>query len=134
MMSTVAGSWPQQPGDAPIEGDKAAADREGKEVPVGDVAVPEHQGRVPVGAHHGGHIVRPESMTAEGDETAQELGPPVVQVSDNPKASTTVTTDVDTLWRLCTRGIEPLDARQRAAVRGNAELAEAVLQIVSIIR
>lgn len=106
----------EQPGDAAIEGDKAAAaaDRKGKEVPVGDVAVPEHEGRVPGGAHHGGHIVRPKSMTAEGGETAQQLGPPVVQVSENSKASTTATTDVDTLWGFCTPGIEPLDGRRQA--------------------
>ncbi|MGH3868236.1 MAG: maleylpyruvate isomerase family mycothiol-dependent enzyme [Pseudonocardiaceae bacterium] len=54
--------------------------------------------------------------------------------SDGPAATTTLTTDPDTLWRLCVRGIEPHNARQRVAVRGNAELADAALQIVSIIR
>ncbi|MGH3831651.1 MAG: maleylpyruvate isomerase family mycothiol-dependent enzyme [Pseudonocardiaceae bacterium] len=55
-------------------------------------------------------------------------------VSDGPDATTTLTTDPDTLWRLCVRGIEPSDARQRVTVHGDAELADAVLQIVSIIR
>ncbi|MGH3855502.1 MAG: maleylpyruvate isomerase family mycothiol-dependent enzyme [Pseudonocardiaceae bacterium] len=54
--------------------------------------------------------------------------------SDGPDATTTLTTDPDTLWRLCVRGIEPSEARQRSAVRGNTELADAALQIVSIIR
>jgi uncharacterized protein (TIGR03083 family) len=54
--------------------------------------------------------------------------------SDNSAATTTLTTDPDTLWRLCVRGIEPHQARQRVAVRGNAELADATLHIVSIIR
>lgn len=54
--------------------------------------------------------------------------------SDGPAAATTLTTDPDTLWRLCVRGIEPHNARQRVTVRGNTELADAALQIVSIIR
>jgi uncharacterized protein (TIGR03083 family) len=49
-------------------------------------------------------------------------------------ATTTLTTDADTLWRLCVRGIEPEGARQRVAMHGDAELANAVLNIVSIIR
>lgn len=50
------------------------------------------------------------------------------------EATTTVTASADTLWRLCVRGIEPPDAYQRVTVRGSTELAQAVLQIVSIIR
>lgn len=54
--------------------------------------------------------------------------------SDSPAAATTLTTDPDTLWRLCVRGIEPHNARERVTVRGNTELADTALQIVSIIR
>lgn len=54
--------------------------------------------------------------------------------SDGPAAATTLTTDPDTLWRLCVCGIEPHNARHRVTVRGNTELADAALQIVSIIR
>ncbi|MEU5988443.1 maleylpyruvate isomerase family mycothiol-dependent enzyme [Spirillospora sp. NPDC047418] len=41
--------------------------------------------------------------------------------------------DADTAWRLCTRGITPAAAGERALVRGDRRLAEAALQIVSII-
>ncbi|MBV9161717.1 MAG: maleylpyruvate isomerase family mycothiol-dependent enzyme [Pseudonocardiales bacterium] len=54
--------------------------------------------------------------------------------SNGPAAATTLVIDPDTLWRLCVRGIEPHTARQRVTVRGNTELADAALQIVSIIR
>lgn len=47
---------------------------------------------------------------------------------------TTVTLDADTFWRLCTRGVTPDDARRRAHVTGDPRLADAALQIVSIIR
>lgn len=39
----------------------------------------------------------------------------------------------DTAWRLFTRGIDPLEARRRAAIDGDATLAEAVFTMVSII-
>lgn len=55
-------------------------------------------------------------------------------IDDISDATTTVTSSADTLWRLCVRGIEPHDALQRVTVHGSTELAEAVLQIVSIIR
>ena len=45
-----------------------------------------------------------------------------------------VTIDADPLWRLCTRGIEPGEARRHAEVDGDPRLAEAGLQMVSIIR
>ncbi|GAA1868279.1 maleylpyruvate isomerase family mycothiol-dependent enzyme [Actinomadura bangladeshensis] len=41
--------------------------------------------------------------------------------------------DADTAWRLCTRGIEPDTAGERALITGDRVLAEAALQIVSII-
>ncbi|HYH32486.1 MAG TPA: maleylpyruvate isomerase family mycothiol-dependent enzyme [Pseudonocardia sp.] len=42
--------------------------------------------------------------------------------------------DPDPLWRLCTRMIEPDEARRRVSVSGDGPLGEALLQIVSIIR
>ncbi len=51
-----------------------------------------------------------------------------------PAEVTTVTIDADLLWRLCTRGIEPTEARRHAEVDGDPRLAEAGLQMVSIIR
>lgn len=51
-----------------------------------------------------------------------------------PAEATTVTIDADPLWRLCTRGIEPAQARRHAEVAGDPGLAEASLQMVSIIR
>ncbi len=51
-----------------------------------------------------------------------------------PAEATTVTIDADPLWRLCTRGIEPAQARRHAEVNGDPRLAEASLQLVSIIR
>jgi hypothetical protein len=60
---------------------------------------------------------------------------PIIRwTSDGSAAATILTTDPDTLWRLCVRGIEPHNARQRVTVRGNTELADAALQIVSITR
>lgn len=49
-------------------------------------------------------------------------------------ATTAITIDADPFWRLCTRAIEPPDARQQADVRGDTRLADAALQLVSIIR
>jgi uncharacterized protein (TIGR03083 family) len=51
-----------------------------------------------------------------------------------PAGATTVTLDADVLWRLCTRGVEPAQARRHAEIEGDMRLAEAALQIVSIIR
>jgi hypothetical protein len=50
------------------------------------------------------------------------------------QATTEVTVDAGTLWRLCVRMIEPTEARSRVRVEGDEELAGAALQIVSIIR
>ncbi|TMR03783.1 hypothetical protein ETD83_09760 [Actinomadura soli] len=41
--------------------------------------------------------------------------------------------DPDTAWRLCTRGITPARAIERARIEGDRALGEAALQIVSII-
>lgn len=41
--------------------------------------------------------------------------------------------DADTTWRLCTRGITPEQAAERARTRGDQGLASAALRIVSII-
>ncbi|MGO4429592.1 hypothetical protein AB4Z54_65350, partial [Streptomyces sp. MCAF7] len=40
----------------------------------------------------------------------------------------------DTLWRLATRGITPREARRRATVRGDEELARTALTILAIVR
>jgi uncharacterized protein (TIGR03083 family) len=55
-------------------------------------------------------------------------------VASPPAEATTVAIDADPLWRLCTRGIEPAQARRHAEVDGDPRLAEASLQMVSIIR
>lgn len=41
--------------------------------------------------------------------------------------------DTDTAWRLCTRGISPQSAAQRAGLEGDGALTAAALQIVSIV-
>ncbi|MCX4919001.1 maleylpyruvate isomerase family mycothiol-dependent enzyme [Streptomyces sp. NBC_00687] len=48
-----------------------------------------------------------------------------------PAASVALNTE--TAWRLCTRGIEPDAALNRTRIRGDHKLAQAVLQIVSIV-
>ncbi|TKG62888.1 maleylpyruvate isomerase family mycothiol-dependent enzyme [Prauserella endophytica] len=42
--------------------------------------------------------------------------------------------EADTLWRLCTRGIEPEDAIARSRIEGDQRLGRAACRIVSIIR
>nr|WSX72544.1 maleylpyruvate isomerase family mycothiol-dependent enzyme [Streptomyces sp. NBC_00899]WSX81387.1 maleylpyruvate isomerase family mycothiol-dependent enzyme [Streptomyces sp. NBC_00899] len=49
-----------------------------------------------------------------------------------PAAS--VRLDAETAWRLCSRGIEPGAALARTHIRGDRQLAQAVLHIVSIVR
>jgi uncharacterized protein (TIGR03083 family) len=49
------------------------------------------------------------------------------------RPTTTLELDTDTTWRLCTRGITPHQAAERARVDGDPHLAAAALQIVSII-
>jgi uncharacterized protein (TIGR03083 family) len=51
----------------------------------------------------------------------------------HPDPAARVELDTDTAWRLCTRGIAPRLAAQRARVHGDRHLATAALQIVSII-
>ena len=51
----------------------------------------------------------------------------------NHPTAASVRLDADTAWRLCTRGISPKDARQRAEIVGDFHLASAMLQIVSAI-
>ncbi|MFG2650673.1 maleylpyruvate isomerase family mycothiol-dependent enzyme [Streptomyces sp. NPDC048436] len=48
-----------------------------------------------------------------------------------PAAS--VLMDTETLWRLCTRGLDPATAMDRAHIRGEARLAQAVCRIVSVV-
>ncbi|NKZ08334.1 maleylpyruvate isomerase family mycothiol-dependent enzyme [Actinomadura latina] len=50
-----------------------------------------------------------------------------------PRPVSVVELDADTAWRLCTRGITPQDAGERASIQGDRTLAEAALHIVSII-
>jgi uncharacterized protein (TIGR03083 family) len=49
------------------------------------------------------------------------------------KPAASITLDSETAWRLCTRGIEPGDALERAHLSGRRQLAQAVCQIVSIV-
>jgi uncharacterized protein (TIGR03083 family) len=55
---------------------------------------------------------------------------------DRPAAPATAEAEVgaDTLWRLATRGITPSQARSRATLRGDEELARTALTLASIIR
>lgn len=53
------------------------------------------------------------------------------QPSPHPDAQLQL--DADTTWRLCTRGITPQQAAERARTRGDQRLASAALGIVSII-
>jgi uncharacterized protein (TIGR03083 family) len=58
-------------------------------------------------------------------------GPATDPLTDPPTA--TLDLDTDTTWRLCTRGITPEQAADRARVGGDRRLAAAALRIVSII-
>jgi uncharacterized protein (TIGR03083 family) len=55
-------------------------------------------------------------------------------VESEQHADNVVYVDVDTAWRVCTRGIDPDTARDRAVVTGDEALGRAALGIVSIIR
>lgn len=48
-------------------------------------------------------------------------------------AAASVEMSADTAWRLCTRGITPDQARERAVTEGDRRLADAALRMVSII-
>jgi uncharacterized protein (TIGR03083 family) len=52
--------------------------------------------------------------------------------SDPPTA--TVAVDEDTFWRLCTRGVTPAHARERARCAGDRALQDATLEILAVIR
>jgi uncharacterized protein (TIGR03083 family) len=51
----------------------------------------------------------------------------------HPDPDASIVLDPDTAWRLCTRGIPPERAAERAETRGDPRLTGAALQIVSII-
>lgn len=51
----------------------------------------------------------------------------------HPRPAATVRMDADTAWRLCTRGITPQQAKTRATIQGDQDLADTALTIVSII-
>jgi uncharacterized protein (TIGR03083 family) len=51
----------------------------------------------------------------------------------HPGPAARVRLDPDTAWRLCTRGITPRQAAERARIDGDKHLATAALQIVSIV-
>ncbi|WP_242905771.1 maleylpyruvate isomerase family mycothiol-dependent enzyme [Actinomadura terrae] len=51
----------------------------------------------------------------------------------HPQPTARLELDTDTTWRLCTRGITPGQAAERARIDGDQQLATAALQIVSII-
>ena len=55
----------------------------------------------------------------------------VPDAEHEPAAS--VRLGAETAWHLCTRGITPDVARERAVIVGDLELANAMLQIVSAI-
>lgn len=56
-----------------------------------------------------------------------------LQHQPDPHPAARVELDPDTAWRLCTRGITPEQAAAKARIDGDQHLAEAALQIVSII-
>ncbi|MEV8596301.1 maleylpyruvate isomerase family mycothiol-dependent enzyme [Streptomyces sp. NPDC052012] len=68
------------------------------------------------------------SWTATATPDRWSLGEPL---SGRPTAS--VLLDAETAWRLCTRGIEPATALDRARIRGDRRLAEAACEIVSVV-
>jgi hypothetical protein len=51
----------------------------------------------------------------------------------HPRPTASLELDADTTWRLCTRGITPTQAAERARIHGDRHLATAALQVVSII-
>ena len=67
------------------------------------------------------------SWSAVRKESRWHLASPV------PHPAASVELDQDTAWRLFTRGITPTEARPRATLSGDGNLAGRVLQMVSII-
>ncbi|MEU8916554.1 maleylpyruvate isomerase family mycothiol-dependent enzyme [Streptomyces nigrescens] len=68
------------------------------------------------------------TVTATGDRWS--LAEPD---SDTEPPAAVVRLDVETTWRLCTRGIQPDTSLARARIDGDRALAEAACQIVSIV-
>ena len=62
---------------------------------------------------------------------AASIAPTAPNAPNAPNAS--IELDADTAWRLCTRGISPEQAADRAHLEGDERLAAAALRIVSII-
>ena len=56
-----------------------------------------------------------------------------LQRRPHPQPAARVELDADTAWRLCTRGITPEHAAERARIDGDQHLTTAALQIVSIV-
>jgi len=71
----------------------------------------------------------PMEWTATRDASGWHLGR---GTAERPAAL--VEADGDTMWRLCTRNISPTDARTRVGTRGDPDLTDQILQMVSIIR
>ncbi|MGH4031092.1 maleylpyruvate isomerase family mycothiol-dependent enzyme [Actinomycetota bacterium Odt1-20B] len=67
------------------------------------------------------------TVTATGDRWS------LAEPSGTERPAARVAVDAETAWRLCTRGIEPDTALERARIDGDRQLAAAACQIVSII-
>ena len=75
--------------------------------------------------------VQPSILPGAGGRTPSSLP----NRDHEPERTTEVRfDDADPLWRLCTRMVTPTEAARRAVVTGDGELAQRMLQIVSIIR
>jgi uncharacterized protein (TIGR03083 family) len=85
-------------------------------------------------AHAGGALTIRVPGPAGGAWTCVRDAGHWLWAARSPAEATTVTIDANPLWRLCTRGIEPAQARRHTEVHGDPQLAEAALQMVSIIR
>ncbi|MEU3273124.1 maleylpyruvate isomerase family mycothiol-dependent enzyme [Saccharomonospora sp. NPDC006951] len=57
----------------------------------------------------------------------------VLRAGSDSRPAAEVQFDADTAWRLCTRGITPQQAKDRAIIHGDERLAESALTMVSII-
>jgi uncharacterized protein (TIGR03083 family) len=72
-----------------------------------------------------------ESGPKQGDTEAQSPWGLFEAVETAPAAI--VTLDQETAWRLFTKGIDPVTARDRATIAGDVELGEVALRTVSIL-
>jgi uncharacterized protein (TIGR03083 family) len=86
-----------------------------------------------VGASHGASVAVVVDGDGGGTWYVQRGKDGWAMVAEVDRPTTTVVVDPDTLWRLCTRGITPQEAKERAVLRGDLHLADATLQIVSAI-